>query len=182
MWWADQLPLPNAIGTSRIIEKANNRLGAVFSSLYSFWVARQAAFDRNPQPSGRSRKDSYSVILFDSEPTACVENDFTSSPEELLAAVLEHEAVGGTDFTRALKKTHEVMISYWSNERYVQTSATHRNRSHSFTCATYVNRRTPVVIFLSDGWCNVSDEPIYDMCRDASRRGFVSLPMYLNDS
>jgi hypothetical protein len=147
MSWADQSPLPNAPGANRIIAKANNRLGAVFSSLHSFWIARQAAFDRNPRPIGRSRKDAYSVILFNSESTTCVENDFASSPAELLTAVLEHEASGGTDFTRALKKAHEVMISYWSNER------------------------TPVVIFLSDGWCGISDEPIYDMCRDASRRG-----------
>ena len=122
MWWGDQSPLPNAPGTSRIIPKAKNRLGAVFSSLYSFWIARQAVFDRNPQPGGRSRKDAYSVILFNSEPTACVENNFTSSPEELLAAVLEHEASGGTDFTRAIKKAHGVMISYWNNERYARAS------------------------------------------------------------
>lgn len=123
MWWGDKSPLANAPGANRIIAKANNRLGAVFSSLYSFWIARQATFDRNPQPGGRSRKDAYSVILFDSEPTTCVENDLTSSPEELLTAVLEHDARGGTDFTCALKKTHEVMISYWSNERYVRVSA-----------------------------------------------------------
>jgi hypothetical protein len=120
MSWADRKPLPNAPGFSRIVEKANNRLGVVFSSLHSFWIARQDIFDNNPQPGGRPRRDAYSVILFDSEPTACIENDFTSSPEELLTAVLEHEAGGGTDFTRALKKTREVMISYWSNERYVR--------------------------------------------------------------
>jgi hypothetical protein len=125
MSWADQSPLPNAPGANRIIAKANSRLGAVFSSLHSFWIARQAAFDRNPRPIGRSRKDAYSVILFNSEPTTCVENDFASSPEELLTAVLEHEASGGTDFTRALKKAHEVMISYWSNERYVRASTTY---------------------------------------------------------
>lgn len=127
MSWADQLPLPNAPGANRIKSRANNRLGAVFSSLYSFWIARQATFDRNARPGGRSRKDAYSLILFDSEPTACIENDFTSSPEELLTAALQHEAGGGTDFTRALKKAHEVMMSYWSDERYVLTSAAHTN-------------------------------------------------------
>jgi hypothetical protein len=120
MSWADQSPIPNAPGSNRIIAKANNRLGAVISSLYSFWIVRQAIFDSNPQPGGRPRRDAYSVILFNSEPTACIENDFTSSPEELLTTVLEHEAGGGTDFARALKKTHEVMISYWSSERYAQ--------------------------------------------------------------
>ncbi|KAF8261846.1 hypothetical protein EI94DRAFT_1705222 [Lactarius quietus] len=150
MSWTDQSPLPNAPGANWIKSKANNRLGAVFSSLYSFWLARQA-FDRSAHSSGGFRRDAYSLILFDSEATTCIENDFLSSPEELLTTVLEHEAGGDTDFTRALKKTHEVMISYWSNER------------------------TPVVIFLSDGWCKVSDEPMYDLCRDASRRGMVEI-------
>ena len=125
----DQPPLPNAPGANRIISRANNRLGAVSSSLYSFWIARQATFDRNAQPGGRSRMDAYSLILFNSVPTACIENDYTSSPEDLLTAVLEHDADGGTDFTRALKKAHEVMIAYWSDERYVQTSAVHKHNS-----------------------------------------------------
>ena len=129
MSWADQPPLPNAPGANRIKAKANNRLGAVFASLYSFWIARQASFDGNAS-SSRLRKDAYSVILFDSEPTTCIENDFTSRPEELLTAVLQHEAGGGTDFTRALKKAHELMISYWSDKRYVRTSAAHKHNSN----------------------------------------------------
>ncbi|KAF8270147.1 hypothetical protein EI94DRAFT_1723596, partial [Lactarius quietus] len=140
---ADQPPLPNAPGANRIKSKANNRLGAVFSSLYGFWIARQATFDRIAQ----SRKDAYSLIFFDSEATTCIENDFTSSPEQLLTTILQHEAGGNTNFTRALKRAHDVMISYWSSER------------------------TPVVIFLSDGWCDIGDECVYGICRDASRRG-----------
>jgi hypothetical protein len=147
MSWADQTPLPNAPGIDRIKPKANNRLGAVFSSLHSFWIARQAEFDRNAQSGGGVRKDAYSLIFFDSAPTTCFENDLTSSPEELLTAVLQYDADGDTDFTLALRKTKEVMISHWSNER------------------------SPVVIFLSDGWCDVSDDCIYDICHAASRRG-----------
>ena len=131
MSWTDQPPLPNAPGANRIIPKTNNRLGAVFSSLCSFWIAHQATFDRNAQPGDRSRKDAYSLILFDSEPTTCIENDFTSSPEELLTTILDHGAGGGTDFTRALKKAHEVMISYWSDERYVHGFAGHKHNSNS---------------------------------------------------
>ncbi|KAH8977864.1 hypothetical protein EDB86DRAFT_3157238 [Lactarius hatsudake] len=143
----DQTPLPNAPGSDRITPKANNRLGAVFSSLYSFWIARQATFDRNAQSGGGARKDAYSLILFDSVPTNCIENDCTSSPDELLTAALQFDAGGGTNFTRALKRTQDVMSSHWSTER------------------------TPAVIFLSDGRCEVSDECIYDICHTASRRG-----------
>ncbi|KAH9029445.1 hypothetical protein EDB85DRAFT_1532093 [Lactarius pseudohatsudake] len=147
MAWADQIPLPNAPGFDLIKSKANNRLGAVFSSLYSFWIARQAAFNPIGQSGGGFRKDAYSLILFDSAPTICFENDFTSSPEDLLREVLNYQAGGDTDFTHALKRTQAVMTSYWSNER------------------------SPVVILLSDGWCQISDECIYDICHAASSRG-----------
>jgi hypothetical protein len=36
-----------------------------------------------------------------------------------------------------------------------------------------MHRRTPVVIFLSDGEDHVRDEPIFDFCRGAVRQGFV---------
>ncbi|KAH9029438.1 hypothetical protein EDB85DRAFT_1967038 [Lactarius pseudohatsudake] len=147
MAWADQSPLPNAPGSNFIRSRANNRLGAVFSSLYSFWIARQATFDRVGQSGGGFRKDAYSLILFDSAPTTCFENDFTSFPEDLLREVLKYEAGGDTDFTSALKRTQDIMTSHWSNER------------------------TPVVIFLSDGWSEISDECIYDVCHAASSRG-----------
>ncbi|KAI9455150.1 hypothetical protein BJY52DRAFT_1224767 [Lactarius psammicola] len=151
MSWADQSPLPNAPGSHLIRSRANNRLGAVFSSLYSFWIARQATLDRNGQSSGGFRRDAYSLILFDSAPTTCFENDLTSSPDELLNKVLKYEAGGNTDFTCALKRAQAVMTSHWSNER------------------------TPVVIFLSDGWCEISDECIYDICRTASSRRMVEI-------
>ncbi|KAH9005515.1 hypothetical protein EDB86DRAFT_1452107 [Lactarius hatsudake] len=147
MSWTDQNPLPNAPGSNLIGSRANNRLGAVFSSLYSFWIACQATFDRVGQSGGGFRKDAYSLILFDSAPTTCFENDFTSSPEDLLNEIVKYEAGGGTDFISALMRTQAIMTSHWSNER------------------------TPVVIFLSDGWSEISDECIYDICRAASSRG-----------
>ncbi|KAH9021918.1 hypothetical protein EDB84DRAFT_1678554 [Lactarius hengduanensis] len=39
------------------------------------------------------------------------------------------------------------------------------------TSLHWSNERTPVVIFLSDGWSEISDECIYDICRAASNRG-----------
>ena len=47
-----------------------------------------------------------------------IENDFTSSPDELLTAALDFGAEGGTDFTSALGKMQNVMTSHWSTERY----------------------------------------------------------------
>jgi len=142
----DRQPLANTAGADRITPTANDRLGSVFSALYSFWLARQAAIDRNAQIGG-VRRDAYSLIFFNHEPSTSIENNFTSSPDELLTAALEYEADGGTDFTRALERAQYIMDSHWSNER------------------------TPVVIFLSDGEDFVRDEPIFDICRSALSQG-----------
>jgi len=142
----DRQPRPNAAGIDRITPTANDRLGAVFSALYSFWLARQAAIDRNAQLGG-VRRDSYSLIFFNHAPSTSIEGDFASSPDELLTAALRYEADGGTDFTRALERTHNIMNAHWSTER------------------------TPIVIFLSDGEDYIRDEPVYDICRNAVRQG-----------
>jgi hypothetical protein len=112
----DNQPRPNSAGIDRITPTANDRLGVVFSALYSFWLARQAAIDRNPQTVG-VRRDSYSLIFFNHEPSTSLESDFASSPDELLTAALRYEADGGTDFTRALESVHHIMDSHWSTER-----------------------------------------------------------------
>ena len=113
----DILPLPNYAGVERIVQKANNRLGVVFSALYSFWVARQATLNSGSSLGG-GRRDAYSLIFFNHESSTAIENDSTSSPDELLAAALQFEADGSQNITGALKKTHNVMDSHWSMERY----------------------------------------------------------------
>ncbi|KAF8270131.1 hypothetical protein EI94DRAFT_1572248, partial [Lactarius quietus] len=142
----DRQPLPNSAGTERIASKANDRLGAVLSALYSFWIQRQAAVDRNKLLGG-SRRDAYSLIFFNHEPSTAIENDSTSSPDELLTAALKFSASGGRNFSSALVRAQRVMTSHWSTER------------------------TPVVIFLSDGEDNVKAKSMYDLCRGAVRRG-----------
>ncbi|KAF8491331.1 hypothetical protein F5888DRAFT_1736394, partial [Russula emetica] len=102
--------LPNAAGIDRITPTANDRLGCVLSALYSFWLARQAAINRNAQLGG-ARRDAYSLIFFNHEPSTSIENDFASSPDELF------EADGGTDFIRALESAQNIMNAHWSTER-----------------------------------------------------------------
>ena len=113
----DRQPLPNAAGIDRITPTANDRLGCVFSALYSFWLARQAAINRNAQMGG-ARRDAYSLIFFNHEPSISIENDFASSPDELLTAALGFEADGGTDFTLALESAQNIMNANWNTERY----------------------------------------------------------------
>jgi len=141
----DRRPLANSPSTNRIVSRSNNRLGAVYSSLDSFWSARHAAVTSGQQ--AVARRDSYSVILFDHTIVNGVINDFTSSPDQLLTAILPHRAAGGTDFTAAIKRAQTVMEQNWSTER------------------------TPVIIFLSDGVCSVADQTVQDLCRSAVRLG-----------
>ena len=118
----DRLPLPDAPATNRIRRKANNRLGAVYSALYSFWSARHAAGVTSGQETNGARRDAYSVIMFDSTTSNEVVNDFTSSPDELLDIVLNTRAGGSTDFAVALRASQAVMVDHWSTERFANLS------------------------------------------------------------
>lgn len=117
----DRLPLPDAPATDRIKEKANNRLGAVYSALYSFWSARHAAVT-SAQETTEARRDAYSVIMFNDTTKYAVVNDFTSSPDELLDIVLNTQARHGTSFTAALRAGQAVMVENWNTERFATLS------------------------------------------------------------
>ncbi|KAI5994324.1 hypothetical protein EDD15DRAFT_789522 [Pisolithus albus] len=120
----DKKPLPNTPASGRISSRSNNRFGAVLSSL-----------------------DAYSVILFNSHVVPVIENDFTSTPDQLLDTVLPHAASGGTNFSAAITNAASVMETHWSTER------------------------SPVIIFLSDGECQIADQTMQDLCRTSCRLG-----------
>lgn len=109
----DRKPLPNTPATPRISARANNRYGAVLSSLHGFWSARGAAI----AGSNAARRDAYSVILFDHNFTSPIVNDFASTPDQLLGALLGFETEGGTNFTLAIQQTQAIMERNWSTER-----------------------------------------------------------------
>ncbi|KAH9992107.1 hypothetical protein BJV77DRAFT_1003498 [Russula vinacea] len=58
----DRRPLADAPAADLIRQHADNRLGAVYSALYSFWSARHAAFTAGQQRAG-ARQDAYSLKL-----------------------------------------------------------------------------------------------------------------------
>ena len=66
----DRQPLPNSPATQRIVQRANNRFGAVISSLYGFWTARDAAV-RAGVNAGQ-RRDAYSIVSFDHNASVCI--------------------------------------------------------------------------------------------------------------
>jgi hypothetical protein len=119
----DRRPLPNSPMTNRIRQTANNRLGAVYSALHGFWSARHAAVTVGRQSGVGARRDAYSVILFNSTPRSILTNDFTSTPDQLLDAMLAYRAGGGTNVSDALKAARAVMEQNWSPERPVSWSS-----------------------------------------------------------
>lgn len=98
--------------TAKITGRHNNRIGAVYSSLHAFWSARHAVANGTT-----SRRDAYSVILFNHGHQQILTNDFTSTPERLLDLILPHGAGGGTNYKPALQVTQSVMENNWSTER-----------------------------------------------------------------
>jgi hypothetical protein len=115
----DRQPQRGTPGHNRIRNRGyTNRLGTVYSALYSFWTARHAALTALAGRGGTlPRNDAYSVILFNSTAESVIANDFTASPDELLDSLLTHGPAFGTCFDVALKRARRVLESYWSNER-----------------------------------------------------------------
>ena len=188
---ADHKPLSDTPVTTRIQGHAPNRLGAVYSALYCFWSARHAAATAMQESlfarfcstlytflSGRlattevdqqttgTQRDAYSVILFNDLTKNALVNDLTSSPDQLLGALLGEHAIGGTDFSSALRAGEAIMVKNWSPERLVTKSCAF----HSVT-SDPLNFRTPIMVFLSDGECPVPVKEIQDVCRSATRHG-----------
>ncbi|KAK0489058.1 hypothetical protein IW261DRAFT_1602879 [Armillaria novae-zelandiae] len=143
----DRRPLKGTPVTASIRNTCNNRLGAVYSALHAFWVSRHAAVTANGRGRTHHRRDSYSVILFDNAIIRGVVNDFTSSPQELLNGLLQHQTGRGTNYNLALNDARTVMAQNWSTER------------------------TPIIILLSDGECSVEDETVQDLCHTAVALG-----------
>lgn len=121
----DRGPMRDAPSFQAIARSSNNRYGAVIAACYrsvrfpwlglrladilSFWSSRQAVI-ASSGPSA-TRRDAYSVILFNERPTVVVENDYTSSADDLLSTCLRVSAGGGTNFAAALDQAQTTMLT-----------------------------------------------------------------------
>ncbi|CAE6410609.1 unnamed protein product, partial [Rhizoctonia solani] len=139
----DRQPLPDTPISARLISESNNRYGAVLSALHGFWLSREAAVSSAVT---RARQDAYSVITFASSATTRVENDFTSTTDQLISHLLPLTS-GGTNFNAALMMAQSLIERHWSSDR------------------------APVIVFLSDGECNVGNNTVYDLCHLCVRLG-----------
>jgi hypothetical protein len=113
----DRGPLEDAPAADLILQHADNRLGAVYSALYSFWSARHAVVTAG-QGVG-TRHDAYSVVLFNRQTKNVLVNDLTSTPDQLLGIVLAEVPSGGTNFSEALGAARAIMEQHWTAERFV---------------------------------------------------------------
>ncbi|KAG8918942.1 hypothetical protein FRC02_002026 [Tulasnella sp. 418] len=96
---------------------------------------------------GSARRDAYSVIVFNASAETVISNDFTSTPDQLLRRIVDTDTDGGTNFDVVLRTAQNAMENYWTNDR------------------------APVIIFLSDGECNLTETVMYDLCNRAVARG-----------
>jgi len=122
MGYSDRRPLPGTPVTATITARANNRLGAVYSALHAFWQSRQSAVSSSGQGQATTnivRRDAYSIVMFDSSAEECEANNFDSTPQDLLNAVLRYGVGGGTNYNAALVTVRSVMETHWSTERSV---------------------------------------------------------------
>ena len=106
----DRKPLEGSAVCGKIRTRGmNNRLGAVYASLHSFWTARQAAFG--------IQSDANTIILHAEGTQSVCENDTTSSPNELLDLLLPNAPKGGNSFNKALKAADAVITRCWDDTR-----------------------------------------------------------------
>ena len=142
----DRQPLESSPVHGRIRTRGlDNRLGAVYAALYSFWTARQAS-------SARQRdRDANTVILHAQNARSVCESDTTRSPDRLLDLLLPHRPGGGNDFNQALNAADMVISKWWDDSR------------------------PPVIIFLSDGIASVADTAVQRLFHNAAQKGCVAL-------
>lgn len=105
----DRKPLENSPVCGRIRSRMNNRLGAVYSAVYSFWSARQAAVGHE--------RDANTIILHAQGTQSVCENDTTRSPDELLDLLLPNSPKGGNCFDLALKAADTIISKWWDDSR-----------------------------------------------------------------
>ncbi len=129
----DRQPLQNTPMARRIVGGHNNRYGAVLSAIWSFLHSREVA-TRNAARTG-VRQDTYSVVLFSATAEVkeirvvaigtashflfqiVAENNATSTAEQLVELLLNHDATRGTHYDNALISAREIVERHTTSER-----------------------------------------------------------------
>ncbi|KEP50719.1 von willebrand factor type A domain protein [Rhizoctonia solani 123E] len=146
MTCGDHRPLANLPVTSRLVSQCNNRYGAVVSALYGFLKNREAAVTNAGL---KSRQDSYTFLMHDDKSEIRVQNDLTSTTEQLIERLIPHRYVGsgGNSFDLAITTAQQTIEKNWSADR------------------------APMVVFLSDGECGLDRRKVEDLCKKCIQLG-----------
>jgi hypothetical protein len=159
----DRRPSPGIPSTATIAAHSNNRLGAVYSALHSFWMARQTAIN-NAGGCG-ARRDAYSVLLYHDHATrTSIINNFSSTPDQLLQELLPRSVRYGTNVEAAVTLAQDMMQTHWNAERSARGGC-------KAVAYAYHETRSPILVLLSDGECSVPQTKMYDICRGAVTLG-----------
>ncbi|CAH1767672.1 9095_t:CDS:2 [Entrophospora sp. SA101] len=143
----DRKPLENIrLGIrEKIAQRHDNRLGAVYSAVYSFMETRLTS-QRN-LTKGAINKDTVSLILFNSSTIVPIENQPLSDLDKFLDIMIEHSPCDGTNFELAIQKAGFLIDKY------------------------YDPTKTNIIIFLSDGEGGSPDAQLENICRVNQQRG-----------
>jgi len=174
----DRQPLAEGPSAERIRRVMNNRLGAVYSALYSFWSARQAAVAAEQRTLGAQRRldTVYSAIhnvntlsgrnagaARGQEPAFTRQDSYSVILFNDLAATLVNGVTGSPD------QLLDIMLR--QNISGGTDFATGLREAEDVMVENWSTERTPIMIFLSDGLSKVSDETVRDICRTATHLG-----------
>ncbi|KAG8690805.1 hypothetical protein FRC11_009018, partial [Ceratobasidium sp. 423] len=142
----DHRPLANLPVTSRLVSQCNNRYGAVVSALYGFLKNREAAVTNAGL---KSRQDSYTFLMHDDKSEIRVQNDLTSTTDQLIDRLipLRYVGCGGNNFDLAIMTAQQTIEKNWSSDR------------------------APMVVFLSDGEWSIDQRKIEDLCKKCIQLG-----------
>ncbi|CAG8501198.1 7794_t:CDS:10 [Ambispora gerdemannii] len=146
----DCKPLHQRSTTSRLLRNHQNRLGAVYEAVHTFFRTRKNS--GKATRIGAVDRDITSLILFNSVATVVFENQSLSNIEELLNKMMKFTPTGNTSYYEGLKKASEIIEKY------------------------HDPKRTNVIIFLSDGLCKTPESELRNLCQREVNKG---TPLYL---
>jgi len=181
----DRQPLTEGPAAERIKRLENNRLGAVYSALYSFWSARQAAVAAGQRTLGVQRRlDSVYSAAHNVNFRSDLNVDATNGQEPDFTRRDSYSVILFADSAKTLL-TNDVTSS---PDQLLDTVLLPRNYGGigiftNFVAAldeaerimeeNWCTERTPIIIFLSDGetTVKVSDDVVRNLCGTATRLG-----------
>ncbi|KAI0250873.1 hypothetical protein BJV78DRAFT_1393001 [Lactifluus subvellereus] len=179
MCLTDHKPLIDAPAANRIRRRANNRLGAVYSALYSFWSARDVAVNAGYQTDGLQRVGAaFRPVLNRFLPAlstlaAGAAARRTVVPRrDAYSVVLFNEATKNAIVNDLTKTPDELLAVLLSEQPSGSTDFSAALRAAEAIMLEHWDiERAPIIVFLSDGECSVPDGEIRGVCHSASQRG-----------